>query len=148
MKSYVVWGLYHWLQYEIFCISTTVQMVLIDSFPCNNQQFYIVDSDMWLNDTNRMHCHVFKASLCNTFVLFTLTHIAQQSTGENSALLTATIFTLTCHSVRLMCTVPNKNGKENKTYISAQYLFSFPPNIYAIINEMWLWDKQEKEICL
>jgi len=85
-------------------------MVLIVAFPCKNQQYYIVDSDMCLNDTNRMHCHVFKASISNTFVLFTVTHVAQQSTGENSALLMATIFTRTCHSVRLMRTVPNMNG--------------------------------------
>lgn len=77
MKSYVVWGLYYWLQYEIFCISTTVQMDLIVAFPYNIQQFYIVDSDMCLNDKNRMHCYVFKASLSNTFVLFALTHVAQ-----------------------------------------------------------------------
>ena len=124
------------MQHEIFCISTTVQVVLIVAFPCNNQQFCIVESDMCLNDTNRMHCHVFKASFSNIFVLFTVKHVAQKSTGENSTLLMATIFTRTCHSVRLMLTVPNKNGKENKTYISAQYVFSFRPNISVIINEM------------
>jgi len=78
MKSYV-----SGLQYEIFCISTIVQMELIVASPCNNQQFYIVDNDMRLNDRNRMHCYVFKASLSNTFVLFTVTHIAQQCTRRH-----------------------------------------------------------------
>jgi len=56
-----------------------------------------------------------------------------------------------------MLTVPNKKDKENKTYMSAQYMFmfmfiqymfSFRPNISVLINETWPWDKEEKEICL
>jgi hypothetical protein len=122
-----------------------MQVELIVAFPCNNQQFYIVDSDMRLNDTYRMHCYVLKASISNTFVLFTVTHVAQQCTGDISALLIATIFTRTCHSVTFM---PNKNDRENKTYVLSQYVFSFRPNISVIIKETRAWDKQGKKICL
>jgi len=109
-------------------------MELTVAFPCNNKQFYIVDSDMCLNDTNRMHCYVFKASLSNTFILFTVTIVAQQCTGDIFALLMATIFTRTCHNVTSMSAVPNKKDRENETYILAQYVFYFRPNISVIIN--------------
>jgi hypothetical protein len=62
-------------------------------------------------DINRIHCYVYNASLSNLFCLFPVTHVAQQYTGDISALLMVTIFTRTCHNVKFINTVPNKNDR-------------------------------------
>jgi hypothetical protein len=70
----------------------------------------MVDSDTCL-DINRIHRYVYNASLSNTFLLFPVTHVAQEYTGDIYALLMVTIFTRTCHSVKFIHTVPNKNDR-------------------------------------